>query len=800
MLSHYLKTALRVLSREKGLAFINILGLSIGLACFCMFLLYAVNEFSFDRFHKNEKDIYRVYAWKKNAQTDENLFSVSMSMPLAPSLQKDLPEVKDYVRVKTVKDETVMRIADELHNLQVTYADPTLFSVFSFPLKHGNGQNALAAKNNLVLSASRARALFGKEDVVGQVVQIRMDNEFTPFVVSAIAEDVPANSTIRFDVLASFQFLETTEFGKRFNNWYTDAFATYVQLTPGSQLAGDAARLSQLHKSYYPDEEKEKSVSSFGLQPIRSIHTDVRFNDSSGAEPVDPQSVWIVLTVAFCVLLIACINFTTLAIARAAGRGKEVGIRKVTGAGKRQLMLRFLSEAFLLTFCAACIGFLLIALLMPWFNDLTGRNLQFSLTNYPEIAWYIAALMVFVALLAGSYPSIILSRFNPVEVLKNKIRLRGSGLFTRSLITVQFALSIGLIVATTIILQQTKHMAGKHPGFVQENVLVIDASRSQPQKTYPLLKQELQSNPAIKSITAASSSFGEGYSLMAHGFKYFGERKVVFTQWVAPGYIKTMGMQLVAGRDFDPAIGYDTVHSVIINEAMAREFGWTPQNAIGQSVNGFTNTFAPTVIGVVKDFTFQPLSKKTEPSLFHQTKGQPKQVFLRLNAGNHEAVLSAAQKAWNRISPDVPFKYSFLDENIDRFYKAERRWSQIIGWAGGISIFLACLGLFGLVQLTAIKRIKEIGIRKILGASIPSIVRLLSADFIKLIVIAMLIATPLTWYYMNQWLQDYAYRVNIQWWIFAVAGLAVIGIALITVCFHTIRAAIANPVKSLRTE
>ncbi len=305
MLRNYLKTALRVLAREKGLAFINILGLSIGLACFCMFLLYAVNEFSFDRFHEKEKDIYRVYAWKKNAQTNENIFSVSMSMPLGPSLQKDLPDVKNYVRVKTVKEETVLRISDELHNLQVTYADPELFSVFSFPVKYGNSQTALAAKNNLVLSASKAKALFGKEDVVGEVVQIRIDNEFTPFVVSAITEDVPSNSTIRFDVLGSFQFLETTQFGKRFNNWYTDAFATYVQLKPGSQLPRDAARLSQLHRSYYPDEEKEQSVSSFGLQPLRAIHTDTRFSDSSGAEPIDPQSVWIVLTIAFGVLLIA---------------------------------------------------------------------------------------------------------------------------------------------------------------------------------------------------------------------------------------------------------------------------------------------------------------------------------------------------------------------------------------------------------------------------------------------------------------------------------------------------------------
>ena len=800
MLRNYLKTALRVLAREKGLAFINLMGLSIGLACFTLFLLYAVNEFSFDRFHKNEKDIYRVYTWKKDAKTNESSGSVSMSMPLGPSLQKDLPDVVGYARFKTLTGETVARIGPDLYNVPMTYADPQLFSLFSFKFKQGNSQNALAAINSLVLTASKAKALFGREDIVGEVVQVRIDNAFTPFVVSAIAEDIPSNSSIRFEVLASFQFLETTQFGQRFNNWYTDAFSTYVQLNAGSKLPGDSVRLRQLHAKYHPDQHTSASSITFGVQPLRAIHTDTRISDYSLVEPVDPQSIWITLSIAFAVLLIACINFTTLAIARTASRAKEAGIRRVTGAGGRQLIVRFLSEAFLLTIFSALIGIVLFVILLPWFNNLTGRELQFSFAAHPEIAWYLVALVIFVALLTGSYPAIIISRFNPVEILKKKIKLNGSGIFTRSMVTLQFALSIGLIVATMIILQQTDHMSGKHPGFNKENVVVVEARQTQAAKIFPILKQELATNRAITGITGASTAFGEGYDLMDHGFKYFGESKRVFEHWVAPGYIKVLGMQMVAGRDFDPAISDDTLHSVIINESMTREFGWTAQSAIGQSIKGFTNTLTPVVIGVVKDFTFQSLSKATGPYLFHQFKGQPRQIFLRLRPGNPEEALASIQRSWSRVSPDIPFKYSFIDENIDRFYKAERRWSQIIGWAGGISVFLACLGLFGLVHLAAVNRVKEFGIRKVLGASVTSIVQLLSTDFIKLIVIALLVATPAAWYFMNRWLEDFAYRIQISWWVFAAAGLFALLIAICTIGFHAIKVAVRNPVNSLRTE
>jgi putative ABC transport system permease protein len=410
-------------------------------------------------------------------------------------------------------------------------------------------------------------------------------------------------------------------------------------------------------------------------------------------------------------------------------------------------------------------------------------------------------MVVLVAILAGSYPALLLSKFKPIEVLKNRIRLGGSNVFTKSLVTLQFTLSIGLIIATIVILQQTKYMTTKNPGFNKENVVIVDAGQTNAKKNYPLFKQALSSDPNIVSIASAETGLGEGAEFQGHGFMYNGIPKTVYEYLIDPDYIDALGMQLIAGRNFKPAITDDTATSVIINEAMMNEFGWTLNNAIGQQVKGYTNTKTPVVIGVVKNFNFQPLTEKIQPQLFHQFAGhRARKFFVRIKPGNPSRVIAATQKTWSSIVPEVPFKYSFLDDDLDNFYKSEKRWSSIVGWAGGISIFLACLGLFGLAALAAANRVNEIGVRKVLGASVRSIVTLLSKDFLKLIAIALVIASPIAWYFMNNWLHSFAYRINVGWEVFAVTGIFAIAIALITISFQAIRAALAKPVKSLRTE
>ena len=417
------------------------------------------------------------------------------------------------------------------------------------------------------------------------------------------------------------------------------------------------------------------------------------------------------------------------------------------------------------------------------------------------MSWMRAGLTLLVGVLAGSYPALILSGFRPIEVLKSKIKVSGSNIFTKSLVTVQFALSIGLIICTMIILQQTKYMTSKNPGFDKENVVVVDASETKTKTIYPLFKQALTSRTDIIKISGAELGLGEGTGWSRSGFEYNGAHKDVIEYFVDQEYIPLMGMKILTGRNFDSKFTEDTVTSVIVNEAMVKDMGWTMENAVGQQIKGYSETKTPVVIGVVKDFNYRPLREKVLPQMFHQYADySPYKFFVRIKPGNPAPALAAMQKAWTSVVPDLPFKYSFLDESLDNFYKAEKRWSSIIGWAGGISVFLACLGLFGLAALAAINRTKEIGIRKVLGASLPGIVTLLSKDFIKLVLVALIIAAPLAWYFMNKWLQDFAYRISIGWWVFIVAGALAIIVAFVTIGLQAVRAGVANPVKSLRTE
>ena len=812
MLKHYFKIAVRNLGRQKILSFINVSGLSIGLACFSLFLLYAVNEFSFDRFHGNANNIYRVYRWTDAMEGQEAQGDVYMPSPLGPAMKADLPEVANYVRMYDGWRGSFIKVDGNVRTMRVSYADPSIFSVFSFPLKYGISQSALKDLQNMVVTKQKAKELFGTDNVVGRTIEVKIDDDFVPFTITAVTENIPANSSIQFELLGNFSYLETTQGAKRgVNNWNRSSYITYVQLNAGSGLPGDVQKLGSFRHKYYPDEEKElkdagykwegnKFPVRFGLQPLKAGHTDTKIFGGP-VEQVNPKTIWILLSIAAGVLLIACINFTTLAIGRSARRAKEVGVRKVIGSERKHLIIQFLAEAILLSVLSLLIALLLVKILLPYFNQLSGRELQFSFSLYPEMSWMLTGLTLLVGLLAGSYPALILSSFRPIEVLKSKIRVSGSNIFTKSLVTVQFVLSIGLIICTMIILQQTKFMSGKNPGFNKENIVVVDASDTKTKEIYPLFKQALVSRTDIAAIASAELSLGEGTGWSRSGFEYNGTHKDVFEYFIDPEYIPLMGMKIIAGRNFDPKITDDTVTSVIVNEAMVKDMGWTMENAVGQQIKGYMETKTPVVIGVVKNFNYRPFKEEVKPQMFHQFADYaPYKFFVRVKAGNPAPALAAMQKAWKTVVADLPFKYNFLDESLDNFYKSERKWSNIIGWAGCISVFLACLGLFGLAALAAINRTKEIGIRKVLGASLPGIVKLLSKDFLKLVVLALIIAVPLAWYFMNKWLQDFAYRISIGWWVFIAAGSLAIIVAFVTIGFQAIKAGVANPVKSLRTE
>jgi putative ABC transport system permease protein len=811
MIKHYLKIALRNFVKQKGLAFINVFGLSVGLACFSLFLLFAVNEFSFDRFHKNAKNIYRVYLNVAPMRGEEAHASSYLPIPLGPAMKQDFPEVENYIRFKDSWEKSFIKADNNISRMKVSFADPQLFSVFSFKILYGNAASPLKNQNNIVLTKDKALELFGEANVVGKIIAIKVEDSFEPFTIAAIAENLPANSTIQFDILGSFDYYTSTEGGKRgVDNWHRSGYQTFVQLRPGSKLTNESTQLRKFRAKYYPEEEAELKKDSlwtasgspitYRLQPLREMHTDIKI----GGGPVDavnPKNIWILLAIAAGVLLIACINFTTLAIGRSAGRAREVGVRKVIGSGKKQLVFQFLAEALLLSILSAAFGLLLGKLVLPYFNQLSGRELSFSFSLYPEMGWMLVGLVLLVGLLAGSYPALVLAGFKPIEVLKSKVRVGGSNIFTKSLVTLQFILSIGLIISTVIILQQLKFMQSKNPGFTKENIVMVDAEGTDTKKIYPLFKQALASQPSIAGVASSELGLGEGTGWSRSGFEYNGKHKDVYEYFIDADYIGLMGIKLLEGRNFDPKIASDTVTSVIINEAMLNDFGWTKENAVGQELKGYSEKLTPVVIGVVKNFHFRPFSEKIEPQMFHQFHDYaPYKYFVRIRPGNPAVALDAMKKAWATVVPDLPFKYDFLDESLDRFYKSESRWSNIVGWAGGISIFLACLGLFGLAALAAVNRTKEIGIRKVLGASLPGIVGLLSKDFLKLVAISLAVASPLAWYFMHNWLQGFAYRINIAWYVFLITGIVAILIALTTISLQAIKAATANPVNSLRSE
>ncbi len=812
MLKNYLKIAIRNLQKQKTFAFINICGLSIGIACFTLLLLYAYNELSFDKFNKNTNDIYRPYAWFNAMNGQPAIGYMDYSGPTAATLGEamrlNLPDVINYVRIQLPYGESLIRTDKNVFRSNVTYADPSLFSIFSFPLKAGNTSTALHNVNDVVLTESKAKELFGTGDAVGKIIEIKIGNSFQSFNVSAIAKDVPENSTIKFDILGNFLFAEKYVNGSNFigNDFHYIDKQTFVQLKPGSKLFNDTKQLQNFLAKFNPGYLSDVKSSdtklstnqplvSLKLQPLAAIHTTT-LNLWHDFPRVDLKTIWILLAIASGILFIACINFTTLAIGRSAARSKEVGVRKVIGAEKKQLIFQFLVEAFLLAIISTILGLILAIILLPYFNQLAGRNLYFSSSLYQQIIFLNAGLVIVIGFLAGSYPAFVLSGFRPIEVLKNKIRVGGSNMFTKSLVTFQFALSIILIVSTIIIVQQTKFMVNKNPGFNKENVVVINASETNPDKIFPLFKQAMLNFSSIEGVASAAMGLGAGQNYLG----YSDQGISADINIVDGDYINVLGMKLIAGNNFYTTEVNDSIKPIIINETMMRSFGWTEQNAVGKQIKNFQGRTA-IVTGVVKNFSYQPLSETVKNQAFITSKDKGYvNFYVRLKPGNPAPALAVMQKEWNDLLPGIPMKYSFLDEDVNNYYKGEERWSSIVGWASGISIFLACLGLLGLAALAAINRSKEIGVRKVLGATVPNLIILLSKDFLKLVIISFVIASPIAWYAMHQWLLSYTYRVGIDWWVFAGAGIIAVLISLLTVSYQAIKAAIANPVKSLRTE
>ncbi|HLP95700.1 MAG TPA: ABC transporter permease [Saprospiraceae bacterium] len=813
MIQNFIKIAFRDLWKQKGLTAINILGLSIGLTCFALFLLYTVNELNYDRFHADSDRIYRVYRWTEVMRGETTEGDPYLPIPLAPALKADFPDVEKAVRLRAWGEDFV-RTNGMVTQMDIYFADPDFFEVLTFPIKYGNAATALTELNSLVLTEKTALKLFGESNPIGRVLEIKNGDQFIPFTVSAVAADLPSNSTITFQILGNFECLKNNpRMAKRWTNWNHSAYFTFVKLRPGSNLANDDARLLQFRRKYYPEEEQELRKEGFWtasgapityrFQPIRQMHTQTMVAGGD-VPPVEPRSIWTLLGIATGVLGIACVNFTTLAIGRSAGRAREVGVRKVMGSDRRLLVGQFLTESMLLATISGIFGLLLARVLLPAFNELADRELTFSLQQFPELAWLIGGIILITGLISGIYPAMVLSGFRPVEILKSKVRLGGSNLFTKSLVAGQFVLSVGLMVCTFVMLKQLSFMRSKNPGFDRENVVMVDATGADTKRIYPLFKTAAQSIPGVQGVAGSELGLGAGQGWSRSGWKDNGVQREVFEYFVDKDFIPVLKMELLAGRNFEAGNTLDTVNSVIVNESLVRSFGWTNQSALGQQLAGYyedPKKALPVVIGVVKDFNYLSLKQDIQPQMFHQFSDyQPFRFFVRIGPGDPFKTLDALKSAWVGAEPVLPFRYHFLDERLDQFYAAEKRLGNIISWAGGIAIFLACLGLLGLAALAVVNRTREIGIRKVLGASVAGITALLAKDFLKLVLLAILLASPMAYYFMDKWLADYAFRIKMQWWMFAGAGVLAILVAAFTVSLQSIKAALENPVKSLRSE
>jgi len=806
MLKHYIRLAGRHLAKQKLLTGINIVGLSLGLACCILLILYGVNELNYDNWHVHADRLYRVNeVWTRD---DVQRGDAGLYTPLGPAMKQEFPDVVDYARISSGSRE-IVRVNDQLIPISVTYADPQLFSLFTFPLLKGDPAAVLKDPHNVVLTRDKAMQLFGRLDVLGQTIELKKDSSYEPFVVAGVAENIPDNTSIHFDMLGSYEYALMGDRKESINNWHmTFGDQTFVLLRPGSRLMHEPEKLLQFRLKYADEGEKaelkkrKQAPANFELQPVKEMHTDTRIEWGPPGTTTDPKNIWIMLAIAGGIVLIASINFTTLAIARSAGRAKEVGVRKVIGGRRGQLIWQFLTESVLLTLLSAVLGLILAYALLPWFNQLSGKTLVLSFHRWPQLIWMLVGLVLLVGLFAGSYPALVLSGFNAVAVLKNKIRLGGENFFTKTLVTFQFVLSIGLVIATMIILRQVAYMRAMDLGLIKENTVVINTSDVNGSKVYPYLRQALASRPEVLAIGATQIGLGEGQGFMGGGYDFNGKQDGVIEYPVDTAFMNVIGMRLLAGRSFGGDRGLDTAGAVIVNETLVKnDLGLTPAEAIGVQFKSKFGEGRKTIIGVVKDFNFEKLTRHVRAQLFFIPPDlRPERVFVHLRAGDPTATLSAIEAAWKSAIPELPLRYSFLDEDLDRYYKAEARWRDIIGCAGGISIFLACLGLFGLAALTAINRIKEIGIRKVLGASVMEIMQLVIAGFLKLVLLASLIASPLAWYFMNKWLQQFAYRIEPGWWLFAATALAAVCIAAFTIATQAFRAASANPVNNLRTE
>ncbi len=803
MIKNYLKIALRNLWKNKALSFINIFGLASGIACALLIILFIKDELSFDKFNKDPERIFRVV--KDFVNEDGTTLPDATTPPaLATAMQKDIPEIESTVRIfSNWGSKYLIKYNDKIFYEESLYrADSSIFTLFNFPFIKGNSATAFKQLKSIVFTQTAAKKYFGDDDPIGKTVNI---DPMGPHTVTGVIKDIPSNSHFNFDFLISTRTLGG---GNIDVNWNFYNFYTYIKLKPNVRMASVEPKIKALFKKYQPE---NKNI--FYTQALTDIH--LKSNLKWELKPnSDKIYIYVFGTIALFVIIIAGINYINLVTAKSSLRAKEVGIRKVVGSSRQLLINQFLTESVVTVFAASIVAIGIAAIVLPAFNHFTQKDISMFSANSKIIWIMIAGITLLIGFIAGLYPAFYLSGFRPAIVLKG-LNTSGNNTITlrKVLVVLQFVISVVLIVGSLIINKQLNFMQSAKLGFNKEQVIVINnLQRSANSEAF---KNALIQMPGIKKVAGADGMIG-GQN-WTNNFRLRGSQNGQLVNFLSIGndFLDVLGINLKEGRGFTSQYPADTLNngipggplnqvigSVVINERAVKDLG-VPSPSVGQQLVWGTDadtTYYVNIVGVVKDFHFTSLRNEIKPFAFVKSNTRVNSLAIKIDAGDTRTTLAQMQNKWQSMFADRPFDYYFLDESIDKLYRSEMNFKDLFFYFTVIALIIACLGLFALSTFTAEQRKKEIGIRKVLGASVSNVVAMLSKDFLKLVCIAAFIAFPIAWLIMNKWLQDFTYRINISWWVFVVSGLGAILIALLTVSFQSIKAAASNPVKSLRTE
>jgi putative ABC transport system permease protein len=794
MFKNYLSLAVKNFRKQKLFSLINILGLTIGITCCLMIFLFILNEFSYDNFHKTGKDIYRVMRVSNmNGVTRQIPY---LSPPYATALKNDYPDaIKNSLRVSPDNDLVTYKEVS-FNEKKIYLTDSNFFQFFDFHLLKGDPATVLNNPQSIVMTASAAKKYFGDEEPIGKVVEL---NKKLKLTVTGVAADVPVNSHLDFDMVVPISNWRNEQW---FNQWPSNSLFVYVQLNPAVNPAKLISLFPDFMEKYMGKFYRENGFkTSLTINPLNGIYFE-------GESPFDnvkhgsKKMVYIFMSIAILILLIACINFMNLSTARASDRSKEVGLRKVLGAVKSQLATQFLFESLMFAVLAALLAVGLLQLLMPAYTNFLGYRLP-PYYNDARFYLFIASVIIVVGVLAGSYPALLLPSFSPIESLKGKLKVGKQGAFFRkALVVFQFAISVLLIISVTIVMNQMHYVKSTDLGFNKEQTMIVRIDNGKIYDNKQLFKNQLQGDPSVTNVSLMSGEpggFHDSYGFEAEGKP--GEKLSLNTEFADFEYVKTLGLKMVAGRDFSSAFPTDSTDAVIINESAAAKLGYTPEQAIGKWVKNISqDSLRRTIVGVVKDYHFTSLKEPINPLVISTKAGDRRLALVQLKTAELSPAINRIKKIYTAAAPDYPFEYTFLDDTFNKLYKSEVRQETLLSIFSIIAVCIACLGLFGLASFTAVKRTKEIGIRKVVGSSVQKIVLLLSKDLLKPVLVGTLIAVPAGYYIMHKWLEGFAYRIDISWWQFAIASLIAVAIAFVTVSFQAVKAAIANPIKSLKAE